>query len=189
MRLKHAHGIVGRRRDINVSRRIERDDERRRLREHVERYRPKNLGFIVRTASGKGQSEKRIKQDIDYLSRLWNEIREKAASVTAPALVYEDLNSVLRAIRDWVTEWLEARRGLLAAVHSRVLPEADVVLMNPRHPDVENVQPLVTRPFSFAECLHTPPMLARYASGGSSVQSSGLSSSNASNVSGDCAPT
>jgi ribonuclease G len=89
---------------VGVSRRIERDDERRKLREHVERYRPKNLGFIVRTASGKGQSEKRIKQDIDYLTRLWTEIREKAASVTAPALVYEDLNSVLRAIRDWVTE-------------------------------------------------------------------------------------
>jgi ribonuclease G len=89
---------------VGVSRRIERDDERRKLREYVERYRPKNLGFIVRTASGKGQSEKRIKQDIEYLTRLWNEIREKAASVTAPALVYEDLNSVLRAIRDWVTE-------------------------------------------------------------------------------------
>jgi ribonuclease G len=89
---------------VGVSRRIERDDERRKLREHVERYRPKNLGFIVRTASGKGQSEKRIKQDIEYLTRLWTEIREKAASVTAPALVYEDLNSVLRAIRDWVTE-------------------------------------------------------------------------------------
>lgn len=89
---------------VGVSRRIDRDDERRKLRECVERYRPKNLGFIVRTASGKGQSEKRIKQDIDYLSRLWNEIREKAGNVTAPALVYEDLNSVLRAIRDWVTE-------------------------------------------------------------------------------------
>src|SRR5690606_23798864 len=72
---------------VGVSRRIERDDERRKLREYVERYRPKNLGFIVRTASGKGQSEKRIKQDIDYLTRLWAEIREKAGQVTAPALV------------------------------------------------------------------------------------------------------
>ncbi|OFY99595.1 MAG: hypothetical protein A2Z97_10015 [Bdellovibrionales bacterium GWB1_52_6] len=89
---------------VGVSRRIERDDERRKLREHVERYRPKNLGFIVRTASGRQQSEKRIKQDIDYLARLWTEIREKAAEVTAPAMVYEDLNPVLRAIRDWVTE-------------------------------------------------------------------------------------
>jgi ribonuclease G len=92
---------------VGVSRRIEREDERRRLREYVERNRPRNLGFIVRTASGKQQSEKRIKQDIEYLTRLWTEIREKAASVTAPALVYEDLNAVLRAVRDWVTEEID----------------------------------------------------------------------------------
>jgi Rne/Rng family ribonuclease len=92
---------------VGVSRRIERDEERRRLREIVERNRPRNLGFIVRTASGKGQAEKRIKQDIDYLSRLWDEIREKSANTTAPALVYEDLNSVLRAIRDWVTDEID----------------------------------------------------------------------------------
>jgi hypothetical protein len=66
------------------------------------------------------------------------------------------------AIRTWVADWLEDRRGLLAAVRSQVLPEADVVLMNPLHPDATLVPPLVTRPFSFAECLHTPPMLARY---------------------------
>jgi RES domain-containing protein len=66
------------------------------------------------------------------------------------------------AIRDWVAGWLEQRRSLLAAVRSQVLPEADVVLLNPLHPDAAQVPPLVTRPFSFAECLHTPPMLERY---------------------------
>ena len=69
------------------------------------------------------------------------------------------------AIRERVTKWLEQRRSLLAAVRSQVLPEADVVLMNPLHPDAARVQPLVTRPFSFAECLHTPPLLARYSGG------------------------
>ncbi len=68
-------------------------------------------------------------------------------------------------IRDWVTDWLGERRSLLASVRSRVLPEANVVLMNPRHPDAGLVRPLVTRPFSFAECLHRPPMLERYARG------------------------
>ena len=65
-------------------------------------------------------------------------------------------------IRAFVAGWLDERRSLLAAVRSRVLPEADVVLMNPLHPHAARVPPLVTRPFSFAECLHTPPMLARY---------------------------
>jgi RES domain-containing protein len=66
------------------------------------------------------------------------------------------------AILEWVADWLEERRSLLAAVRSQVLPEADVVMMNPRHPDAAGVPPLVTRPFSFAECLHSPPMLGRY---------------------------
>jgi hypothetical protein len=34
--------------------------------------------------------------------------------------------------------------------------------MNPLHPGAAEVAPLETRPFSFAECLHTPPMLGRY---------------------------
>jgi RES domain-containing protein len=69
------------------------------------------------------------------------------------------------AIRAFVTRWLEERRSLLAAVRSKVLPEADVVMMNPAHPDAARVPPLVTRPFSFAESLHAPPMKARYESG------------------------
>lgn len=89
---------------VGVSRRIENDGERRKLREFVERNRTKKLGFIVRTASGKNSAEKRVKQDIDYLTRLWDQIRERAAAVSAPALVYEDLNAILRAIRDWVSE-------------------------------------------------------------------------------------
>src|SRR5436309_665052 len=66
------------------------------------------------------------------------------------------------AVRARVGDWLGERRSLLAAVRSQVLPEADVVLMNPRHPDARGVAPLATRPFSFAECLHEPPMLARF---------------------------
>lgn len=66
------------------------------------------------------------------------------------------------ATRAFVAAWLDERRSLLAAVRSRVLPEADVVLLNPAHPDAAAVPALVTRPFSFADCLHEPPMKARY---------------------------
>jgi RES domain-containing protein len=74
------------------------------------------------------------------------------------------------AIRERVTEWIQERRSLLAAVRSRVLPEADVVLMNALHPDAAGVPPLVSRPFSFAECLHTPPMLAHYSGEGDALE-------------------
>lgn len=62
-------------------------------------------------------------------------------------------------IRAFVGEWLETRRSLTCAIRSRVLPEADVIYFNPRHPDAQRVAPLTTRVFSFAECLHRPPML------------------------------
>jgi hypothetical protein len=87
----------------------------------------------------------------------WTEV--DAVPERAPAKNGEE------AIRTFVASWLKERRSLLAAVRSRVLPEADVVLMNPAHPDAASVPALVTRPFSFAECLHTPPMRVRHESG------------------------
>ena len=68
-------------------------------------------------------------------------------------------------IRAFVGEWLETKRSLICAIRSRVLPEADVIYFNPLHPDAENVAPLTTRPFDFAECLHRPPMLDRFNEG------------------------
>ena len=65
-------------------------------------------------------------------------------------------------VRAFVSEWLTQRRSLLCALQSRVLPEADVVLMNPLHPLAASVPPLITRPFNFADCLHRPPMLDSY---------------------------
>jgi RES domain-containing protein len=94
--------------------------------------------------------------DVDYVLG-WTEV--DAVPERAPDADEE-------AVRAWVAAWLDERRSLLAAVRSAVLPEADVVLMNVRHPKAAHVPPLVTRPFSFAECLHAPPMLARYADTG-----------------------
>ena len=95
--------------------------------------------------------------DQDYLLG-WTEvdaIPERLPDVTNPV--------EKRAIGD---AWLASGRSLLASVRSAVLPEADVVMMNPRHGDAARVPPLTTRPFSFADCLHLPPMLETYQTGG-----------------------
>jgi RES domain-containing protein len=68
------------------------------------------------------------------------------------------------AVRAFTGQWLTEKRSLLLAVPSRVLPEADVVLLNPLHPDAHHVGPLATRPFDWAECLHRPPMLDAFRS-------------------------
>ncbi len=62
----------------------------------------------------------------------------------------------------WVDDWLDSGRSLLAAIQSAVLPEADVIFLNPLHRDAVAVSPLVVRPFRFSECLHRPPALKQF---------------------------
>jgi ribonuclease G len=88
---------------VGISRRIDGDRERRRLRAIVDKHRPRDLGFIVRTVSH-GVSEADIKADIDYLTSLWRRVQEQRERVReAPALIYEEPPLHLRILRDLVS--------------------------------------------------------------------------------------
>jgi len=86
---------------VGVSRRIESDRERRRLREIVSRVRPEGLGFIIRTA-GDNATEADLEADVRYLTAVWSEIQRKRESATAPCDLYSELSLPLRVIRDFV---------------------------------------------------------------------------------------
>ncbi len=86
-------------RRVGVSRRIGSDKERRRLREIVERLRPKNLGFIIRTA-GDGVREADLEADIRYLATVWAAIQHRHAETSAPAMLYSEHDLPLRVVRD-----------------------------------------------------------------------------------------
>jgi len=86
-------------RRVGVSRRIGSDKERRRLREIVERLRPQNLGFIIRTA-GDGVREADLQADIRYLATVWAAIQQRHAEQTAPAILYSEHDLPLRIVRD-----------------------------------------------------------------------------------------
>jgi ribonuclease G len=87
---------------IGISRRIERDGERRRLREIVDRMRPEGTGFIVRTVAETVESPK-LEADIRFLIGVWNEI-VRLKDKPAPALLHPDLDLILRATRDLFTQ-------------------------------------------------------------------------------------
>lgn len=87
---------------IGISKRIESDKERKRLRKIVEQARPPGTGFIVRTVS-EGISDEKLQQDMQMLIKLWGEILEKHNRVKAPYLLYEEPDLVVRAIRDLVS--------------------------------------------------------------------------------------
>src|SRR5215471_12538839 len=91
---------------IGISRRIGSDKERRRLREIVESMRPPGSGFIVRTVAD-GVSEKDLKADMDFLIKLWNEVVRRTESSRCPSLIYNDLDLLLRTVRDLFTPDVE----------------------------------------------------------------------------------
>jgi ribonuclease E len=86
-----------------VSRKIASEEERHRLKRIALSERgDAQGGFIVRTAAA-GAEEQDLRNDIRFLINLWNEIRGRAESSKAPALIYHDLNLVERILRDQVS--------------------------------------------------------------------------------------
>ncbi len=90
-----------------VSRKIANHKDRARMREIVKSLDvPKGMSVIVRTA-GVTRTKAEIKRDLDYLMRLWDNIRELTLESTAPALVYEEADLIKRAVRDLYTRDIE----------------------------------------------------------------------------------
>ncbi len=86
-----------------ISRKIEDEKRRRRLKEILSQLEhPPDMGIIVRTA-GLDRSKSELAKDLNYLLKLWETIVQKEEEATAPALIYQDLDVIIRAIRDYFT--------------------------------------------------------------------------------------
>ena len=95
---------------IGVSRKIESEEERQRLKRIIQENRGTLVGgFIVRTA-GQHKGDEEFKSDIKYLSALWAEIRFKSEKKAAPAVIHRDLNLVQRPLRDQLSGEFSAIR-------------------------------------------------------------------------------
>ena len=84
---------------IGISRRIEDEAERARLKQLLEEIRPNGVGLIARTAS-EGATQSELHTELDFLLHLWEDIQHKANTLPIPSLIYEDLDVALRAVRD-----------------------------------------------------------------------------------------
>jgi ribonuclease E len=93
---------------VGVSRKIEDDSVRRKLRAMMLDLRlPKGVGFIVRTA-GSERTRNELSRDVAYLLRLWKVIVKRIKSTPAPCDVYEESDILIRTIRDTFTEDIDA---------------------------------------------------------------------------------
>lgn len=86
-----------------VSRRIESEKERERLKEILETIRPEGTGVIARTVA-EGQSYKTLKFDYNMLVKIWKDVQKRASSGKAPYVVHQDLSFIHRVLRDITDE-------------------------------------------------------------------------------------
>src|SRR5271163_2397692 len=93
---------------MGVSRKIEDEEERRRLRQILDSLKPpKDVGFIIRTA-GIGKSKTEIQRDLTYLTRLWQNLEKKRLSGPGPLELYTEGDLVTRTVRDFFSNDIDA---------------------------------------------------------------------------------
>jgi len=93
---------------IGISQKIESESERHSLKARLEKLLPPNTprGYIIRT-SAETASDTELQADIEYLSKLWADIRHKSQHLPAQSLLYEDLPLAVRVLRDMVSDTTE----------------------------------------------------------------------------------
>lgn len=88
---------------IGISRRIEDEKERERLKAITEAVCPPEMGLIVRTAA-EGIEENELRADVEFLMNIWRKIQKKARKGPVPSLLYRDHDILYRVARDLFTQ-------------------------------------------------------------------------------------
>lgn len=90
---------------IGISQRIEEQAERELLREKLQQVLPQDIqgGFIIRTLA-ESATELELQRDIDYLTKVWADLQQRAESVPPPILLHQDLSLSERVLRDLAAE-------------------------------------------------------------------------------------
>jgi ribonuclease E len=91
------------REQLGISRKIEDEKERTRLKELMSELKlDPGIGVILRTVSS-DQTKTNLSRDLQFLKRLWNEVRKTGVEAKPPALIYEEKDLAFRAVRDYLT--------------------------------------------------------------------------------------
>lgn len=111
---------------VGVSRRIENEKERERLRTVARHLKPPGMGLIVRTVA-EGMAEEDLVQDVEFLLKLWRQVEKRISNTSAPAVVYRDLDLIYRIVRDLFTQDVDSFVVDSLEVYERALELLDIM--------------------------------------------------------------
>jgi ribonuclease G len=111
---------------VGISRRIEDEAERERLKEIAEQFKPENAGLIVRTVA-EGALKEVFSQDIQSLLKMWERIMLREENTSGPALLHKDLELVQRVLRDVFSEDIQKLSINSRTVMEKIIDYLDVV--------------------------------------------------------------
>ena len=111
---------------VGVSRRIDKDEERTRLRRILSEIRPENMGVIVRTASA-GKSREAFAEDLESLKLLYEDIQKRAKKQKAPSLLHAEQSLLFRTVRDLLMKDVDRVFVNDAATFERLREIADMM--------------------------------------------------------------
>jgi len=91
---------------VGIARRLEESEERERLLAIGREIKPARGGLIIRTVAD-GHDRADLKQDLDFLHRLWQDLEKRSTHAAPGSMIYTDLNLYLRVMRDYVDDEVE----------------------------------------------------------------------------------
>lgn len=88
---------------VGISKNINDEEERNRLKNIAESMMIEDAGIIVRTVA-QGCTEEELQSDIEYLAGLWRSIEVRSKRIDAPALLYREVDLPIRIVRDYLND-------------------------------------------------------------------------------------
>lgn len=117
---------------VGVSRKIEDESERDRLKNIALNLKPQKMGIILRTVAS-GAQEKELARDLNTLKEIWTRVSSKIHSSAAPKLVYNDLGLTQRIVRDLLSEDVKKIIVNSMEVKEKIEESISMLVPNNRH--------------------------------------------------------
>ncbi len=118
---------------VGVSRKIGSEAERIRLKDIILKHRDRFPGGVIVRTAAKDHSEEDLVKDLEFLLRIWEDMRARAEEVSAPALIHAEMNLVQRLLRDQLSFEFAAIRVDDEMEYQRVVEIVDKIYPNLVH--------------------------------------------------------